>query len=150
MYRRNKCTRTPEIRTVNGQNLKSPLIFHGLLGNGISFSLSPLSHSLCVSLSSCLPCRSAPAQSLSRLLLRSPHSICSSTSTLPASRHPVSFSLSRWPSFWAETTCHLFRASSSRIAESFSMEPWIMFIGRNDKECCLAAERHAVTCTGSG
>lgn len=48
----------------------------------------------------------------------------------------ASLSLPRWFSFWVGT-CHLFFTSLSRVAESFSMEPWIMFMERNDKECYL-------------
>lgn len=48
----------------------------------------------------------------------------------------ASLSLSKWLSFQVGT-CHLFFTSLSRVAESFSMEPWIMFMERNDKECYL-------------
>lgn len=36
-------------------------------------------------------------------------------------------------------TSYLHSTSCSRIKESFSMEPRIMFMGCNDKECCLGA-----------
>jgi len=32
---------------------------------------------------------------------------------------------------------YLFSVPSSRVVESFSMEPWIIFMKRNDKECYL-------------
>lgn len=121
------------------QNLNSILIFHGSFPNGVSFSplpsLSPfLSRTLSVSFYSGAISLSV-SLSLS-LLLRSSTPAASRLFRLSLSPSLVSLSLSRWLSFWVGT-CHLFFASLSRVAESFSMEPWIMFMGRNDKECYL-------------
>lgn len=121
------------------QNLNSILIFHGSFPNGVSFSPLPspspfLSRALSVSFYS-----GAISLSVS-LSLSSPsivHARClSPLSSLSLSFPRLSFPLEIWLSFWVGT-CHLFFASLSRVAESFSMEPWIMFMGRNDKECYL-------------
>ena len=45
-----------------------------------------------------------------------------------------SFDVALRSSHWSDT-CYLRTTPCSRIEESFSMEPRIMFTGRNDKEC---------------
>lgn len=117
------------------RNLNPILIFHGSFPNSVLFSPS-LSFSLGLS-----RCRFTPTQSPSLFL-----SFFSFDRPLPPpltpsldlslSLSPASLYLPRWFSFWVGT-CYLFFTSLSRVAESFSMEPWIMFMGRNDKKCYL-------------
>lgn len=121
------------------QNLNSILIFHGSFPNGVSFSplpsLSPfLSRALSVSFYSGAISLSVSLSLFSFDRPRPPPLASFVSLSLSFSR--LSFPLEIWLSFWVGT-CHLFFASLSRVAESFSMEPWIMFMGRNDKECYL-------------
>lgn len=103
-------------------NLNAILILHGSFPLSISFSLGVvlLQRNLSLSIS---------------LLLRS---------SAPVAAHPLHHLISLFllPLFpfrdsFPSRSCHLFFTSLSRVAKSFSMEPWIMFMERNDKECYL-------------
>lgn len=66
--------------------------------------------------------------------LRPPSKSLSSSSFLQSS----SFDVPLRPSH-RSVTCYLRSIPCTRVEESFSMEPRIMFMGRNDKECCLGS-----------
>lgn len=59
-----------------------------------------------------------------------------------------SFDVPLCPSHWSGT-CYLRTTPCSRIEESFSMEPRIVFTGRNDKECRPGSFRRSTLAASS-